>query len=458
MIEKRVLKFTPFKSIILGSFFRSVSMLVGGTAFAQLLAIVATPILTRLYTPDEFGVLGVYSAFLTILIVVASLRYEVAIPLPRSNCLAVNVLGVSLICVTGITIFISFAVLLWKDYLAQLTKTPQLESYLWLLPIGVALGGVYGVFQFWAIRQKAFSRIARTRIAQSLFGTGTQVLIGFGMGGAIGLILGQVINQVVGIFELIRRALQDDSTTFRKINARRMRCAAVKYDRFPKFSSIEALTNAGGVHFPVLVIASFLGGSKDVGFLMVAMRIMQAPLGVMGSAISQVYYSNAVDEKRKGTLGGFTERTVVGLAKIGIGPLVFAGIVAPLVVPIIFGEAWVRVGYLIRWMVPWFVFQYLSAPVAMAMHVTSSQRAAMHLQIFGLVFRVLSIFICYKLGFINFIVECYVLSGFVFYSICLLVILRVAGVDITKILKSVIKVIPIVGIWSLLGVVVSQII
>jgi len=180
------------------SFVRSVTVLVGGTAFAQGVALLALPLLTRLYSPTEFGILGVFVALLGMISVSAAGRYEVALPLPERDQDAVNLLAVALLCGLLTTAATAAAVSLFAAEISSLMRMPAVVSYLWMLPPAVALTCAYAVFQFWATRKMAFARVARTRAEQAIGGAGTQLLLGWIGSGAFGLIAGQIVNNGAG--------------------------------------------------------------------------------------------------------------------------------------------------------------------------------------------------------------------------------------------------------------------
>ena len=140
---------------------------MGGTIGSQVLSIVAAPLLTRLYTPDDFGIVVVYTSILAIIGIVASLRYELAIPLPESDQAAENIVALSLLVALGVAMLSGIVVLFFGEYLARLLGVPILESYLWLLPIGVLFRGVITTFNYWTIRTKQFLILAGTKLHQS---------------------------------------------------------------------------------------------------------------------------------------------------------------------------------------------------------------------------------------------------------------------------------------------------
>ena len=414
------------KSLLKGGFVKNVGVLVGGTAFSQLIALIALPFLTRLYTPDDFGVLAVYTSLLSLISVIACLRFEIAIPLPKKEKDAAALFLLALISVFIVTSITVLGVILFSESLLRITEG-KLIGYLWLIPIGVFLAGVYGALQYWATRNKAFPLVARTRMTQSL--SGNIVQLGFGYMGIapLGLLLGQLLNVGAGIFGLGRYILKQHLKQIRGISVKCLKSVLKRYDRFPKYSTWEALANSGAIQLPVILIAYYAIGA-EAGFLMLAMRLLSAPMGLIGGAVAQVYLAEAAEHYHKGTLKYFTHKTILNLAKVGALPLLFAAITAPFLIPLIFGEEWHRTGVLISWMAPWFFMQFITSPVSMALHITNSQRLALLLQVFGLFFRVGSVVLA-GLYFSSGIGEMYALSGAVFYGGYLLIILNIIKRD-----------------------------
>lgn len=442
------------KRLLPSGFARQVSVLASGTAVAHLIVIGTLPLITRLYTPEQFGILGVFVAFMSIGSVIANWRYEIAIPLPLSDSRAANLAAVALMCgflTTGLTVV---SVFLFGDWLAQKTKFSGVADYMWLLPIGIFFASAYAVFQYWATRRKAFKRIARTRIEQSVGCVGTQLVAGWMGGGAVGLILGQVVNNGAGFLGLARRALKEDRVLLSELKSTEMIAVAKEYDRFPKFSVLESLLNISAVQVPLILIGLSSEGA-EVGYLMLGMRLMQAPVGLIGSSISQVFLVQAVEAHRTDALHLLLKNTLAGLLKTGVGPLAFAGIIAPAICAPIFGDDWVRAGELISWMTPWFVFQFLSQPVSMVLHVTSNQRSALLLQFFGFVLRIGAVLVPSLIVLSNWSSEAYALSGAFFYFIYLLVIIKSGGLLWKDLRVGLGKSVFYICLWCFLGVIFS---
>lgn len=433
------------------SFLRGVLVLVGGTAFAQGLGVIVLPVLTRLYTPDDFAVLAVYASSLALLVSVACLRYEIAIPIPEddSDGLLLTILALLSSALWGLMIAF-FLYLFSKDFF-ELIGYLELQAFSWLLPIGVWLQGSYGALQYWTSRKKQFGKVARTRMGQAVTGATTQIVFGWAAVAPLGLLLGHFLNSCAGVVGLGVGVIKSHRQAIAGINLNQLWRVAKEYSRFPKYSTFESLANAGAMQIPVLLVAVLAIG-PEAGYLILATRVMAAPMGLVGNSIAQVYLSGAPVQRRNGSLDSFTVSVISGLVRTGVGPLIFVGLIAPTVFPFVFGEEWYRAGELISWMTPWFVMQFISVPVSMILHVTNNQNTAVHLQVFGLLLRVGAVLLAFVLS-PKLVVESYAISGFVFYLTYFFVVLRVAKVSVYHFFSSVWKGGALVAFWFLTGLI-----
>lgn len=405
---------------------RNVSILAGGTAVSQLIGIAVLPLLTRLYSPEDFSALAVYTSVLALLTVVSCLRLEIAIPLPKEKEQAKELLALCLLSALFITLLALLIVVIFSDQIHAMTQG-RLTGYLWLIPLGAMLSGFYAAFQYWCTREKSFALISKTRMTQALSGASAQVGLGYIGVTPFGLLFGQLLNVGSGVWGLVRGYWRNNNLLNKEVTAGGLKRTFHEYDRFPKYSTFEALSNSAAIQVPVLLIASYAVG-PEVGFLMLAIRLLSAPMALIGGAVAQVYLSEAADNYQRGELKSFTVKTIWSLAKIGAPPIFFAGASAPFLIPIIFGAEWGRTGILIAWMVPWFFMQFITSPVSMALHITGNQKAAFILQLAGLFIRVGSVLLAGVYA-TKCVAEFYAVSGFLFYMIYQVVVWSVLPKD-----------------------------
>ena len=404
-----------------GGFLKAVSVLVGGTAFAQLLGILVLPIITRLYSPEEFTLFAVYTSILNILIVVACLRFEIALPLPENDEDALSLFLLALLSNIFITTLIVLVIFFFQDSILSIIQQPQLKPFMWFIPLAVFFAGLYNTLQYWTTRKKQFTVIAKTRLTQSVASSLIQVGGGFWGFGTIGLILGHLMKFSAGTVSLFITFKAETKHLLRETSLAKLKENWRKYEKFPKYSSFESLANAAAIQLPVIIIAVVVIG-PEAGYLMLAMQVMAMPMSLIGGAIGQVYLAHAPEHYNKGELKQYTVQTIKQIAKIALVPLVMIGLIAPFIFPLVFGDVWANAGYMLIWMIPWFIMQILSSPVSMSLHIINSQRTALLLQILGLLIRVGGLLLI-SVSHSVWVFEYYAISGFVFYTVYLFVIL-----------------------------------
>lgn len=380
----------PKKLLPKSSFAKSVSVLAGGTAAGQFIVVAASPILTRLYSPEDFGLLAVYGGILGILGVVASLRYELAIPLPEYDRKAASVAVLCLVVVVVMALLTALVFGLFGSEIINILNTPSLQPYLWLVPLGVFLMGVYQAFQYWAIRTKAFSAIAKTRMSQSLGMVVVQVA-GYTLG-PLALLLGRVVGHSAGIFGLVRSALKKHSKAFSSTTYTEVRQAAVEYRSFPIVSTWTGLASSGGANLPPLLIAIFIGAGP-AGIFALTHRVLSQPMAVIGKAVGDVFYREAAQAHREGKLLETIDRVFSTLVLLAFPPAVMIFLVTPEAFVIIFGDSWKKAGEIARWMTPWLFFQFVVTPSTRIYPILGMHGVALRFQLSLLFSSVLSIII-----------------------------------------------------------------
>lgn len=407
---------------------KAASLLVGGAALGQAIMLLALPLLTRLYSPEDFNTLAIYVAIVGIFSGAICLRFDIAIPLPEASADAWQLTILSIVCAA---VFSSIIAAGLNFLLLVFAINVGIESHVFSIMIGLGLFsmGAFNSLQMWYIREKSFLCISIVKTLQSVAVVLVQVGAGIWLATVAGLLWGQFANGVVGSLALLL-ILKNSSFCSVLLSFEDIKRFFREYGRFPKYSVFESLANEAASQLPVLLIAFLLGGS-EAGMLMLAMRVLQAPIALLGNAVSQVYLSQAPLCERNGELAVLSKNILVRLAKIGVAPLIFVGIGAPAIFPIVFGAEWARAGEIISWMAPWFILQLLVSPISMSLHIKGRQDAALKLQLLSLFIRVASVVICY-LAVPVYMVQVYALSGAVTYLIYLIFVFKVLGISLLE--------------------------
>lgn len=327
------------------AFARNVSMLAGSRALAYVVVLAASPLLTRLYTPEDFGTLAVFGSVLGLTGTLVTCRYEIAIPLPRDEAVAANLLTLALIILVTLCGFFSLGLVLLGGHLVLWTNAQALRPYLWLLPLSLTGAGLYQVLNFWALRCKTFTTIAHTRLAQGVGTVASQLSIGLIALGPLGLLVGDAVGRAAGSGTLARLVWNDRERIFSKVTGSGMIAAARRYRRFPLLSGGSSLLNAGGLLLPALLLAAFYGPAV-AGLFALALKVIGIPTVLLGEAIGQVFMSEGSRTLRENPedLGKLFRKTATVLLLVGPVPICLFSFVAPQAFALVFGESWLAAG------------------------------------------------------------------------------------------------------------------
>lgn len=341
----------------------------------QALTVLVSPILTRLYSPEDFGVFGVYASILGIVVVVASLRYEYALPLAEDDETAANILALCFLLLFVITGLVTLAVYGLGEQITALANTAELSSYLWLIPVGTFGAGTYNILNYWAVRKRDFQRIARTRVSRGLGRATMQVGVGFVQPGPLGLLLGQLVGEIAGSAALGLAVWNKDRASFyRALSLQGLRKAGTRYKRFPLLSSWADFLEALGLHVPQILLAIFYG-AQVAGWFALGQRVIAAPLNIVADSVTMVYFGEAAQRLRDDPNGlrGLFLRLIGWLALVGGLPIVFICALAPWFFAIVFGPEWETAGRYVQTMGFMFAVRFAIAPLSHTLNVLERQ-------------------------------------------------------------------------------------
>ncbi|WP_109208072.1 oligosaccharide flippase family protein [Moorella sp. Hama-1] len=375
-------------------FARSVAQMVGGTALGQGVVILSSPLLTRLYTPEEFGLLAVFSSILSVALVLVSFRYEYAIPLPVEDDQAADLLSLSVLLVLGTSVLGVVAFWWLSEEISVWTRTPQLASYIWFLPIGLLGGGLYQAFNYWITRQKLFSVVSRTKVIQGFGQVLIQLIAGTLKFGATGLLTGFIVGKFLGVGALMRRSFRVTHVS----SWSRIRIVAKKYRSFALYTVGAGVVNMVGMYIPNIQFARYFDLEK-VGFFFLTQRILTVPMALIGQSVAQVFYPVAAQSQSDLSQSRhLIERLATVLLFISFSTFSVVSLQGPFLFASVFGPAWQDAGHYAQYLAPWYVCSFISSPLSSFVLVAGKQRSAFFMTLYESGLRLGSIWLGSRYG------------------------------------------------------------
>lgn len=374
------------------SYARNVITLMTGTGIAQAIPIAISPILTRLYSPQEFGQYALYMAVVAVVSVLVTGRYELAILLPRQDRDAIHIAALA----AGLSVVVSAVLLvlvaLLNQPMARWLGAPELAHWLYWVPASTLLMGIYQSLNYWSNRKAQYRRLAISRTVQS--GTGALAQLGGGYAGAgpLGLVGGQVTGQALSTVVLARLIYREDRSHIRTLRPVRVMALAKKYKDFPRFLIVAHGFNTLSRNMPVMLLNA-LFSIAATGFFMLVQRVMGAPMVLVAGALGDVFRQEASQAYiHTGNCRAIYVRTFQRLLAIAILPFAVFFFSAPMLFAFVFGEQWKVAGEYAQILTPMFFLQFVTSPISQVAVIAQRQIIDLAWQI-SLLFFILVVFV-----------------------------------------------------------------
>lgn len=346
------------------NFAKSVITLMTGTGLAQALPILLAPVLTRLYTPADFGVFAMYASICAILAVLVTGKYELAIVVPKYEGEAVNLAVVTMMLSLAVSLVLMVVVMLFGRKIVTFLNHPEVGVWLYCVPVATFVLGVYYALNFFANRRGEYKDMAVSRVVQSATGGIIQLLAGFSKFGFLGLVVGQLFGQLLSTLFLAKSLSVEAPKLLRRVSLRRMHCVARKYVGYPKFMVPGQLMNAGANELPLLLLTVFYG-PVVAGFYSLAQRVMTAPMSLFANAIGDVYRQEAAEQYAgKGECRDIFISSFRRLLVFAFLPMIPVFTFGPSIFAFVFGEDWRGAGDIASIVSVLMFFQTVSLPLS----------------------------------------------------------------------------------------------
>ncbi len=346
-------------------FSRNVLTLMTGTTIAQAIPIAISPILTRIYTPEDFGIFALFIAVTSIFGSIASGRYELAIMLPKKDEDAVNIFVLGLIITCFITIILFILMILFNDYLTKLLGNEEISFWLYFVPLTVFFTGLWNLLNYYNNRKKNYKDIANAIVVKSIVLVIFQLIVGLLKHGVIGLIVGQIISQIIANFKLLKN-IYTDKKLILSISKLKIRALSRRYISFPKHNMIPSMLDNLTSQLIYIIIPKIFSLLVSGQFFL-ANRIVNLPVSLMSNSISQVYLQKISENKNKKIKNmDIFISTIKKLFIIAL-PIGIAGFfLSPNIFLFIFGKEWIISGEIAQYLFLIFLVTFCISPLSVS--------------------------------------------------------------------------------------------
>jgi O-antigen/teichoic acid export membrane protein len=367
--------------------------LIVASVAAQSLTLLISPLLTRIYTPENMGEFALYSSSIAILTLVSTLRYDMAIISPKSDA-AARIL-IKIILLVSLSVFLTSVILqlLFRLFLLETEHTTKAGTWFWLLPAGVFLAALQVSYSAYLLRKKHYGAVAGVRLLSAASAAGFSVTLGWLQFGVWGLLLSSLGGLLIGVLLAQHKSRLE---WWQKISRRRITSVAKRYINYPRIDLPSSLLGVIGSQLPTILLGAIFGPAF-IGFYALTDRILLAPLSALAGAVSSVFRVQATNHAEE---SGSFKRTYLNTFTL----LLVAAIIIYMpffafgqqIFVLVFGEAWRTAGKIVEIVCPLYFFRMIASPLSMSFYV----RNHMHVDIIGQALLVFSSLVSAAIGWL----------------------------------------------------------
>jgi O-antigen/teichoic acid export membrane protein len=379
-------------------FIKNVSIVASGSVVAQGIGIAFSPVITRLYGPEAFGILGVFIASSAILVTVCSLTYQIAIVLPKKDDDAKAIAVLSFIIAAALSSVIALILFLFRQSLISLLHLEEISAFIFLIPVFIMFAASHKIIEQWIIRKGEFKKKAKVGIAQALIVNTTKSGIGLVHPAALILVIISTFGHLLHTF-LLSWTLSKKIFIFKYFKNKswlrlsKIKEVAIRYKDFPSYRAPQALLGSFTKNLPMIIIASFFG-PVYAGFYGLGQKVIKHPAGIISDSVGKVFYpwiSKAYNEGKNIRL--LLTKATLALAGIGIIPFGAIILFGPFLFGFIFGNEWVNAGEYSRWLSVWLFFDFIRVSAVQTIPVIGIQGFFLIFTMISTIIRVLTLFL-----------------------------------------------------------------
>lgn len=361
-------------------FSRNVLTLLTGTTIAQAIPIAISPILTRIYTPQDFGVFSLFVAITSIFGSIANGRYELAIMLPKKDEDAINVFALGFIITTCISLVLLVLVVLFNDYFTSLLGNDEISLWLYLIPIAVFFMGLWNILNYFNNRRRNYKDLRNVIILKSIVLAILQLSVGLVKQGVTGLVSGQILSQLIANIRLFTNILKD-KILMSKISKVKILALAKRYKNFPKYSMWAVFANSLSHNLTNILISAFYSVAT-LGFYSLVQRVLGMPSLLIGNAIGQVFFQQITKEKQQtGKAVKTFNSTIKKLFIIGLPSFAILFFIVEDLFAFVFGEKWRIAGTYAQIVIPLFFIRFISSTLSIINIAFEKQKNGLYINL-----------------------------------------------------------------------------
>ena len=377
--------------------FRNILKLISGEGISRVIGFMAAPVVTRLYTPSDFGILAVFASLCALSYPFCTLRYTLAIPLHSDEKIGINSLAACLLILVVNTAVIGIALVLFHAQILSLFSSENIDAFWYFIPLAFFFCGIFEILSYYSTRYRDFSTIAKVTIVQKAIGALTKIVLGLFRFDVRGLLIGNILAESGGLTLYMRSYWKRLKEGARHVTRRKICFVLKRYKDFPLYRLPSQILLKAAGSLPVFYFAWHFG-TGTTGRISLAMAMLSAPVAFVCTSVGRAFYGEIASLGRNSSreISALTLRIMARLLAISIVPFALIICFGPWIFRTLFGAEWTQSGTFARYLCFYLIFRFVYSPISDGIfNVFERQKLVFWLEVSRVAIVALSLFISY---------------------------------------------------------------
>lgn len=376
----------------------NIASLITGTTISQAIPILASPILSRMFSPESFGVFGTVISIASVLTVASSLKYEMAIVLPSSEEKRVDIINLSFMVLFVFTFSSFFSILFAKNFFSMIIfGNNSYSNLLFFIPFLLFFGGAANIFKQWISSEKKFVDISVINIVSTFFANSFKIVSGFFSSHPALLLTGQTLGFFSGVVFFVHKYKIKIINIYRDASFKRIIPVAKEFKNFPYFSAPQNLLNSISHNIPTILLTSFFG-LEIAGLFLMSRRIVFLPSTIIAESVKPVLYKKMADTFNSGRkINKQVVQSTAGLFLVILIPSTLIFVWGDELFSFFLGTNWSNAGRISRILLPLIITSFIKPPAYIVSNVIGRQKQMLVFESLLSIIAPFSIFIGYRI-------------------------------------------------------------
>lgn len=389
------------KSDVDNTLFKNILKLISGEGLGRIIGFIAAPVITRLYSPSDFGILAVFTSLCALCYPFCTLRYTLAIPLHPNEKAGINSVAACLLILAVNTLIISVTLIFFHSGIFSFFSFGNLDDFWYFVPVAFLLCGISEVLSYYSTRHRDFSTIAKVTVLQKTVGALTKIVLGLCRFNVIGLLTGNILADSGGLALYVRTYWKRLKESARDVTFKKICFVLKRYIDFPLYRVPSQILLKAAGSLPIFYFAWHFG-TGTTGQISLAINMLAVPVGIVCTAVGKAFYGEiaSLGRERGREISALTVRIMIRLFVVSILPFTFIICFGPWAFQTFFGAEWAQSGIFARYLCFYLIFRFVYSPISDGIfNVFEQQKLVFWLEVSRVVIVALSLSISYFYDF-----------------------------------------------------------